>query len=113
MTYYAEQFRQGGFRGPLNRYRNIDSDWRALSELQGARITQPALFIAGERDPVLRFIPGRDMVTMMDDFYTDLRAKVIVPNAGHWVQQEQPDAVNAAILAFLERLGDVPLTAST
>jgi pimeloyl-ACP methyl ester carboxylesterase len=104
VAYYAERFRESGFRGPLNRYRNIDRDWRELTELQAERITQPALFIAGEVDPVLRFIPSRDMLAMMDRFYADLRGKVIVPNAGHWVQQEAPEAVNAALLAFLQSL---------
>jgi pimeloyl-ACP methyl ester carboxylesterase len=104
VAYYAAQFRESGFRGPLNRYRNIDRDWRELTELQGERITQPSLFIAGEHDPVLSFVPGRNLVTMMDNFYTDLRGKLIVPKAGHWVQQEAPEAVNAALLPFLRSL---------
>jgi pimeloyl-ACP methyl ester carboxylesterase len=32
---------------------------------------------------------------------TDLRAEVVVPGAGHWVQQERPEAVNAPLLRFL------------
>ena len=104
LAYYAEQFRNSGFRGPLNRYRNVDPDWHELNELQGQLITQPALFIAGAADPVLSFIPGLAMVALMDRFYVDLRGKVIVPGAGHWVQQEAPAAVNAAILPFLAAL---------
>jgi pimeloyl-ACP methyl ester carboxylesterase len=37
----------------------------------------------------------------MDGWLTDMRANVVVPGAGHWVQQEQPEAVNAALLSFL------------
>jgi len=103
IAYYAEQFRRSGFRGPLNRYRNVDTDWHDLQLLEGQRITQPALFIAGESDPVLRFIPNRDMLALMDAHYDDLRGKVVVPGAGHWVQQEAPEAVNAAILPFLAK----------
>jgi pimeloyl-ACP methyl ester carboxylesterase len=34
----------------------------------------------------------------------DLRDVVLVPEAGHFVQMEQADAVNAALLAFLRSL---------
>ena len=37
----------------------------------------------------------------MDGWVTDLRAKVIIEGAGHWVQQERPDEVNRALLEFL------------
>jgi pimeloyl-ACP methyl ester carboxylesterase len=37
----------------------------------------------------------------MDPYYTDLRAKILVEGAGHWVQQERPREVNAALLEFL------------
>ena len=38
---------------------------------------------------------------IMDGWVEDLRGKVIVPGAGHWVQQERPREVNAALLEFL------------
>ncbi len=36
--------------GALNRYRNMDRDWADLADHAGAPITQPSLFIGGERD---------------------------------------------------------------
>ena len=30
-----------------------------------------------------------------------LRAKVLIPDAGHWIQQERPAEVNSALLGFL------------
>lgn len=27
--------------------------------------------------------------------------EIVVPEAGHWIQQEQPEVVNAALLSFL------------
>jgi pimeloyl-ACP methyl ester carboxylesterase len=33
-----------------------------------------------------------------------LRSSINVPEAGHWVQREQPDVVNAALLSFLSSL---------
>ena len=57
----------------------------------------PALFLTGERDPVRRFMPA----AAMDGWVTDLRESVVVPGAGHWVNQEEPAAVNEALLRFL------------
>jgi pimeloyl-ACP methyl ester carboxylesterase len=34
----------------------------------------------------------------------DLRDVVLLPGAGHWVQQELPEQTNAAVLEFLEGL---------
>jgi pimeloyl-ACP methyl ester carboxylesterase len=104
LDYYVEQFRNSGFRGPLNRYRNQERDHALLPELSTRQVTQPALFIAGERDPVLRFVPGVNLAEICDRWYTDLRGKVIIPGAGHWVQQETPEPVNEAILKFLREL---------
>jgi pimeloyl-ACP methyl ester carboxylesterase len=34
----------------------------------------------------------------------DMRSEVVVPGAGHWVQQQAPEEVNAALLDFLAEL---------
>lgn len=104
LDYYVEQFRSSGFRGPLNRYRNQERDHANLPELSQLQITQPALFIAGDRDPVLRFMPGMSLADRCDPWYKDLRGKVLIPGAGHWVQQEAPGPVNEAMLKFLREL---------
>jgi pimeloyl-ACP methyl ester carboxylesterase len=104
LDHYVAQFRGSGFRGPLNRYRNYARDFALLPELSTKKVEQPAMFIAGERDPVLRFVPGVNLADVCDPYYTDLRAKVIVPGAGHWVQQETPEPVIAAVLKFLREL---------
>jgi pimeloyl-ACP methyl ester carboxylesterase len=104
LDYYVEQFRQSGFRGPLNRYRNQQRDFELLPELSERKIEQPALYIVGEHDPVLRFIPGVNIMDLMDKWYTDLRGKVLIPGAGHWVQQEKPKETNEAVLSFLRDL---------
>jgi pimeloyl-ACP methyl ester carboxylesterase len=104
VAYYAEQFRSGGFRGPLNRYRNQERDHALLPELSERKIEQPALFIAGTLDPVLSFMPGIKLHDRMDRFYADLRGKVLIEGAGHWVQQERPAEVNEALLGFLRTL---------
>jgi pimeloyl-ACP methyl ester carboxylesterase len=104
VAYYANEFRHSGFRGPLNRYRTQERDWKALPELSERKITQPALFIVGNRDPVMKFVPGIRLSDLMDPWYTDLRGKVVIEGGGHWIQQERPAEVNRALLEFLRKL---------
>lgn len=39
-----------------------------------------------------------------DEWLTDHRGSVIIEDAGHWVQQEEPEQVNAALLDFVESI---------
>lgn len=41
----------------------------------------------------------------LDRVLTDLRGHVVLDGAGHWIQQERADEVNAALLDFLSGLG--------
>lgn len=104
LAYYVAAYEKSGFHGGIHRYRNIDRDWHDLQHLSDATIQQPALFIAGEYDSVLRYAPGVNMMDIIDPFYNDLRGKVVIPGVGHWVQQERPQAVNEQLLAFLQGL---------
>jgi pimeloyl-ACP methyl ester carboxylesterase len=104
LDYYVGEFKQSGFRGPLNRYRTADLDFAQQAELVGRRVEQPAAFIAGSRDPVLRFVPGVDLIERMREHVADVRIVRLIEGAGHWVQQERPAEVNAALLEFLRGL---------
>jgi pimeloyl-ACP methyl ester carboxylesterase len=42
--------------------------------------------------------------SVMDGWLEDHRGSTIVAGAGHWVQQESPHEVNAALVAFLHSL---------
>jgi pimeloyl-ACP methyl ester carboxylesterase len=37
--------------------------------------------------------------------FTDMRSVDLVDGAGHWVQQEQPEAVVSLLKRFLSRVG--------
>jgi pimeloyl-ACP methyl ester carboxylesterase len=102
---YAATFERTGMTGAFNRYRALDHDPAAVGDLAGATVDQPACFIAGSLDAVRTMFPG------VDDAYadpgaacTDFRGTTIIEGAGHWVHQEAPDAVNAALDAFLDSL---------
>lgn len=100
LDHYVAEFTRTGFTGGLNWYRNLDRNWQVSATYADRRVEQPALFVGGSRDPVINMIPP----TVMEGWVTDLRDTVIVDGAGHWVQQERPDAVNAALLTFLRGL---------
>jgi len=100
LDYYVKEFERTGFRGGLNRYRNMDRDWEELPELAGAKVHQPALFIGGDRDPVLRFT----RLDAMQEHVPELRNALMLAGCGHWVQQERPAEVNAAMIDFLRSL---------
>ncbi len=101
LDYYVAQYQQSGFRGPLNWYRNIDRNIELTPQLENAKIEQPSFFIAGKKDIVLSF-GGGGLLDLMDDLVTDMRGKVLIDGAGHWVQLERPAAVNEALLGFLK-----------
>jgi len=100
VDYYANEFKRTGFRGGLNRYRNMDRDWDELPELAGAKLQQPALFIGGKKDGVLSFTS----VEPMKELVPNLRGIIMIDDCGHWTQQERPAEVNAALVEFLKSL---------
>ncbi len=94
---FARAFEKNGFRGGLNWYRNLDRNWELTAYLAGAKVTQPALMITAELDPVLR----PDMAAGMEALVPHLRRTLLIEGSGHWTQQEKPAEVNAALIEFL------------
>ncbi|WP_141772951.1 alpha/beta fold hydrolase [Mycobacterium malmoense] len=100
LDYYINEFSRTGFTGGLNWYRNFDRNWETTAELAGAKIPVPSLFIAGTSDPVLAFTRADRASEVIAGPYR----QVMIEGAGHWLQQERPDEVNAALLEFLNGL---------
>ena len=100
---YVDAFSAGGFKGPLDWYRNLDRNWSLTAHLQDARITVPAAFVVGERDPVRHYAGQHE--AGLKDWIPDLRMQVEVRGAGHWIQQERADEVNRLLLDFLRLPG--------
>ena len=105
IDFYAGEFKRAGFRGGLNWYRNIDKNWELLAPWVGAKVTVPALYIAGDRDLVLSFRGMDQLLPSLKQFIPDLREAIILPGCGHWTQQERATEVNTAIVNFLRSLG--------
>jgi pimeloyl-ACP methyl ester carboxylesterase len=98
---YAAAFADSGFTGPLNWYRNLDRNWELTAAWHGALIQPPALYVAGDRDLVVR-VPGTpELISNLSTFVPNLRQTVMLPGCGHWTQQERPEEVSAAMIEFL------------
>lgn len=102
LAYYSAEYQRTGFQGGLQWYRSALSP-RTLAEQQlfsGRRIEVPALFIAGAADWGVYQKPG-EFERMQASACSRLLGCHRLPGAGHWVQQEQPAAVNRLLLDFL------------
>lgn len=98
----AASFRRSGFRGALNRYRAMDLDWAEGEANADLPVTQPALFIAGDRD--MTVILAKSGLERMKERVPQLRPIVMIPGAGHWIGEERPREVNDALVGFLRQL---------
>tara|TARA_B100001559_G_scaffold169941_1_gene142464 strand:+ start:534 stop:1520 length:987 start_codon:yes stop_codon:yes gene_type:complete len=109
MNYFINEFEQSGFRGPFNRYRAQDIDFKELQEFKNVSYPLPACFITGTLDPVNFF--ARDESASEEDIlkaftknYDDLRKVEILDGIGHWTQQENPEAVTTHMIDFLKNI---------
>lgn len=102
VQFYIDELAESGFRGGLNWYRNINRLPGSLAPWVGATINQPSFYMGGSTD----MIAGNteENLSAMQASLPDLRHCEIVDGAGHWLQQERPEQVNQALLAFLDGL---------
>ena len=95
---FAEALKQPkALSSAMKYYRSIYwPDWFLTWADRNARITCPTQFIWGVDDQAVRLPFMEEAAERVDDLRTEL-----IENAGHWVQQEQPEQVTAAMLDFL------------
>jgi pimeloyl-ACP methyl ester carboxylesterase len=70
----------------------------------GKTIDVPSTFIAGAQDWGIYQFPGAIEAMASDSVCPDWRGTHLIDGAGHWVQQEQPEAVADKLLEFLRGL---------
>jgi pimeloyl-ACP methyl ester carboxylesterase len=104
VDFYAAEFARTGFRGGLNWYRNIDRNWELLAPFAGAKVNVPALYMAGDRDPVVAFRGMDQLIANLKNFVPQLRKTIMLPGCGHWTQQERAPEVSAAMIEFIGQL---------
>jgi pimeloyl-ACP methyl ester carboxylesterase len=104
LAVYAAEYGRTGFQGGLQNYR-VRTSGRFESELElfaGRTIDQPSCFISGKSDWGVYQAPGV-FERMQGKVCTRMLACHLVDGAGHWVQQEQPEATVRLLLDFLRR----------
>ena len=75
-----------------------------MAAFADARVSVPALYIAGDRDLVVGFRGMNQIISSLEYFVPRLRGTLMLPGCGHWTQQERPAEVNTAMLDFLRGL---------
>lgn len=100
---YVDEFARTGFTGGLNWYRAEDLVWEQNAELHDTPVAVPTTFIVGAQDPVLEMM-GDDPLVQTAARVPGLRSTHVIPGAGHFVQMEAADEVNAILVDFLDGL---------
>lgn len=103
LNYYVEEFTEAGFHGGINYYRNIDRNWELMTPYANTNIDIPVLFIAGDKDMVIGKATREQLFDSMKSRVPNLQDVVLLPEIGHWVQQEAAEEVNELMLQFLKR----------
>lgn len=93
---FADTFARTGFTGGINWYRNFTRNWERSAELPTKITAIPCLMVTAELDAVLPPSAAEGMDAYIDDLHT-----VKIEGSGHWTQQEQPEALNGALLGWL------------
>lgn len=94
---YARSLAQpGSVRSTLEWYRALEQDAEDNRKFKQEPLTIPVLALGGEN----RW--GPRIVAMVSEFATNVTGGSI-PACGHWVVEERPDAVLAALADFLQR----------
>lgn len=104
LAVYAAEYARTGFQGGLNWYR-CGVEPAIAAELQlfsGRTIDVPSAFIAGAQDWGIHQKPGA-FEAMRTRACTNMRDVNLIAGAGHWVQQEKPGEVIAALKEFVGR----------
>ena len=98
---YVKEYSKTTFQGGLNWYRSgVDyENIQKLSLFSDFKIDVPSLFISGQNDWGIYQKPGA--LDKMSSVMSKFKGVQLVENAGHWVQQENPEKVNKLIIEFL------------
>jgi len=98
LEFYAQAFAKSGFHGGVSWYRNFDRNWSQNPEFGVEKINHPALMITAENDMALQPAMAADMPSRCSDLET-----VMIPQCGHWTQQEKPGELNRIMIDWLTK----------
>ena len=102
---YVTEYARTQFTGALQGYRvRRGTDPKSVAEMHtfsGRTIDVPSMYIAGKSDWGTYQTPGA-VESMQSKACTRMTGLHLVDGAGHWVQQEQPEAVSELLIQFLQ-----------
>jgi pimeloyl-ACP methyl ester carboxylesterase len=103
---YSAEYERTGFQGGLNWYRcnTTGANAAELRLFSGRTLDVPTMFVAGARDWGIHQVPGV-LRRMQGEVCTAMTGCHLLEGAGHWVQQERPEAVTRHLLDFLRGTG--------
>lgn len=93
LNVFVQSFKNSGFTGAINWYRNLDENWHAMADVK-PQIEHPTLMIYGNQDSIPKSQTLRDFAPKLEEISLD---------CGHWIPQEKPEETNRAILDWLAR----------
>ncbi|WVZ61163.1 hypothetical protein U9M48_011078 [Paspalum notatum var. saurae] len=105
VDHFASEFERTGFTGAINYYRNMDRNWELAAAWADAKVRVPTRFIVGDGDLTYHY-PGIQDYIHKGGFKADvpmLEDVVVLPGAGHFVQQERADEVSNHIVDFISK----------
>jgi pimeloyl-ACP methyl ester carboxylesterase len=101
LDFYTNEYSRTGFQGGLQGYRTNPYD-KDLMIFSGKKIEVPSIFISGVKDWGTYQTPG-GLESLEGDLCTQYQGTHFVADAGHWVQQEQPEATSRILIEFLNK----------
>ena len=102
LSVYVNEYERNTFQGGLQWYRCAVEgiNQTAMTLFAGRQITVPSLFLSGKNDWGIYQTPGA-IEQMRDHVCSSMKDIVLIDDAGHWVQQEQSQAVIESLSDFL------------
>ncbi len=99
---YVRQFSTSGFFGPVSYYRNLDANYEKVKSISASVLTMPCWFIGGTNDMVI----AKTLDTLPDRLgaIPGFAGLTLIPDIGHWTQQENAPAVNEALIGYFATL---------
>ncbi len=94
---YIETFRETGFTGGINWYRNMDRNWETTAG-QPQKLNTPSLYVGAEDDVVLPPSMADATKALLGD-----NEMHVIQNCGHWTQQEKSEELNTILIGWLTK----------
>ncbi|CAJ1086877.1 bifunctional epoxide hydrolase 2 [Xyrichtys novacula] len=103
LKFYVSQYKEKGFRRPLNWYRNNEANQKWMCSRPATKPLMPTLMVTAGKDPVLlpAFTKG------MEEVFPNL-SRGHIEECGHWTQMDRPAETNNILIKWLKEAHKKP-----